>query len=316
MKHPSSHIRAPVVAVMDDADISPGSANNLEMQPMSQQSQYGASSVQQPSQAQHDPNAILNDCRDVSRALDSIDNRLGELQRLQRAFISGQGQSNKDIDALSADIMTQYRGLTDRVRRIKGMRDAKEPRNRAQVDSLDRKIHGAINNYQKIEAAFRREVNDSQRRQYLIVNPNATEHEIQEATAGGGDTQIFQQALMNSDRRGQAQSTLRSVHQRHEAIQQIERTMEELNQLFQDLDRLIIEQEPMVQEIEKNADQTVDHLRKANEYQDKAIVSARGARRKKFICLGICIAIVLIIVLIIIIYLAVTGKLGGGGGGK
>lgn len=264
---------------------------------------------------QHDPNAILNECRMVGRAIDDLESRLGELQRMQRNFISGQGQSNRDIDALGADIMTGYRGLTDRVRRIKGQREAGVSRNKAQVDALDRRLRNAINSYQRVESSFRKEVQESQRRQYLIVNPNATPAEIQDATAGGGDTQIFQQALMNSDRRGQAQSTLRNVQQRHDAIQQIERTMLELNQLFQDLDAVVTEQEPLVQNIEEKAVHTNDHLEAANVHVGKAIVSARAARKKKWICLGICVAIILLIVLVVVIVLAVQGKFKSSGSG-
>ena len=188
---------------------------------------------------------------------------------------------------MSADIMTGYRGLADRVKRIKSQREASEPMNRPQVDALDRRIRKAINAYQTQESQFRREVQDQQRRQYLIVNPDASEAEIREATMDGGDTQIFQQALMNSDRRGQAQSTLRNVQQRHDAIQQIERTMIELQQLFQDLDAIVVQQEPMVQNVEQKAEETHTHLAAGNEQVGKAVNSARAARKKKWICLGI-----------------------------
>jgi t-SNARE complex subunit (syntaxin) len=36
----------------------------------------------------------------------------------------------------------------------------------------------------------------------LIVRPDPTEEKILETTSEGADTRIFQQALMNSDRRG------------------------------------------------------------------------------------------------------------------
>jgi syntaxin 1B/2/3 len=235
-----------------------------------------------------DPNAILNDCRAVGRAIDDLENRLNDLQRLQRNFVSGTGASNKEVDGLSADIMSGYRGLADRVKRIKGQPDAANPRNKAQVEALDRRIRKAINHYQQIESQFRKEVQEQQRRQYLIVRPDATESEIREATEAGGDTQIFQQALMNADRRGQAQSTLRNVQQRHDAIQQIERTMIELQQLFQDLDAIVVEQEAPVMAIEQKAEETHTHLEAGNVHVAKAVDSARAARKKKWICLGIC----------------------------
>lgn len=259
-----------------------GQAHDVEMQPLA----YNGAPYSAP-EPQRDPNAILNDCRAVSRAVDDLEGRLNELQRLQKNFISGSGASNKDVDGLSADIMSGYRGLADRVKRIKSQPDASNPRNKAQVDALDRRIRKAINHYQQVESQFRKEVQEQQRRQYLIVNPNATEQEIRQVTEAGGDTQIFQQALLNADRRGQAQSTLANVKQRHEAIQQIERTMIELQQLFQDLDAMVVQQEEPVMAIEQKAEETHTHLEAGNVHVGKAVDSARAARKKKWICLGI-----------------------------
>ncbi|KAK3117649.1 hypothetical protein LTR53_000777 [Teratosphaeriaceae sp. CCFEE 6253] len=281
--------------------------NDVEMQPLnSGAGPYDPSHTPQPTTAR-DPNAILNDCRQVGRAIDDLESRLPELQRLQKQFASGTGSDNKAIDSLSADIMTGYRGLGDRVRRIKSQPDAGNTRNRPQVDALDRRIRKAINAYQQTESAFRKEVQEQQRRQYLIVKPDASEEELQEASEGGADVQIFQQALLNSDRRGQSQSTLRNVQQRHDAIQQIERTLMELAELFQDLDRLVVEQEPMVEQIQNKTEETYTHVEAGNVHMGKAVTSARAARKKKWICLGICVAIILIIIIIVLAYGATQG---------
>ncbi|KAK3057835.1 hypothetical protein LTR09_000910 [Extremus antarcticus] len=284
-----------------------GQDHDVEMQPLNAPPYSQTAAPMQ----QQDPNAILNECRQVGRAIDDLENRLPDLQRLQRGFTSGNGTSNKEIDSMSADIMTGYRGLADRVKRIKSQPAAGEARNKAQVDALDRRIRKAINSYQRQESDFRKEVQEQQRRQYLIVNPEASEAEIREATMDGGDTQIFQQALLNSDRRGQAQSTMRNVQQRHDAIQQIERTMMELQQLFQDLDAIVVQQEPLVQNIEQKVEDTHTNLVAGNTEVGKAVNSARAARKKKWICLGICVAIIAIIIIIVLVYLGVTGKLGG-----
>lgn len=260
-----------------------GQPHDVEMQPLTYNGAPYASATPEP----RDPNATLNDCRAVGRAVDDLEGRLQELQRLQKNFVSGSASSNKDVDSLSADIMSGYRGLADRVRRIKGQPDAGSPRNKAQVEALDRRIRKAIQSYQTQESAFRKEVQEQQRRQYLIVRPDASESEIREATEAGGDTMIFQQALMNADRRGQAQSTLRNVKQRHEAIQQIEKTMIELQQLFQDLDAIVVQQEAPVMAIEQKAEETHTHLEAGNVHVAKAVDSARAARKKKWICLGI-----------------------------
>jgi len=261
----------------------PAYGGGVEMQPLT----HNGAPYSSTPEPRRDPNQILNDCRAVGRAIDDLESRLQELQRLQRTFVSSAGVSNKDVDALSADIMSGYRGLADRVKRIKGQPDAGNPRNKPQVEALDRRIRKAIQSYQQTEAAFRKEVQEQQRRQFLIVRPDATESEIREATESGGDTQIFQQALMQSDRRGQSQSTLRNVQQRHDAIQQIERTMIELQQLFQDLDAIVVQQDVAVQDIEVKAEETYNHIEAGNVHLDKGVSSARAARKKKWICLGI-----------------------------
>ncbi|TKA79128.1 hypothetical protein B0A55_02418 [Friedmanniomyces simplex] len=280
--------------------------HDVEMQPLnSGAAPYDPSRTPQPTT--RDPNAILNDCRQVGRAIDDLESRLPELQRLQKQFASGTGGTNTQIDSLSADIMTGYRGLGDRVRRIKSQPDAGAPRNRPQVEALDRRIRKAINAYQQTESQFRKEVQEQQRRQYLIVKPDASEAELDEATAGGADVQIFQQALLQSNRQGQSQSTLRNVQQRHDAIQQIERTLLELQELFQDLDRMVVEQEPMVEQIGQKTEETETHLVAGNVQMGKAVNSARAARKKKWICLGISVAVILIIIVIVLAYGATRG---------
>jgi len=258
--------------------------------------------------AAHDPNAILNNCRDVGRAIDELDTRLQDLQRVQRQFTAGTGATNREIDAMAADIMATYRALAERVKRIKSQPAARQPRNEPQVNALDRRIRKAINGFQTLESQFRRDVQDQQRRQYLIVNPGATEEQIREATEAGGDAQIFQQALVQSDRRGQAQTTLRNVQQRHDAIQQIERTMLELAQLFQDLDAIVVQQEPMIANIEEKAEETHTNMVGANEHLGVATDKARSARRKKWWCLLICLAIIAVIAIIVAVVVSVMNK--------
>jgi syntaxin 1B/2/3 len=254
-----------------------------------------------------DPNAILNDCRAISRAIDDLESRLTDLQCSQRQFVSSNG-SSKDVDELSVEIRNRYRGLADSVKRIKTRPESQGPRNKPQVDALDRHIRKTINSYLQVESQFRKDVQEQQRRQFLIVRPDATEEEIQEAIREDANTQIFQQALMNSDRRGEAQSTLANVYQRHTVILTIEETMLELQQLFQDLDAIVSEQEPVVLNVEQEALNTHENLEKGNMQIDRAIVSARAARKRKWICLGICVAIILLILIIIVVWAYVTGK--------
>ena len=91
--------------------------------------------------------------------------------------------------------------------------------------------------------------------------------------------------LLQGDRRGQSQSALRAVEDRHTAIQKIESQMIELAQLFQDMETLVVQQEPMIQDIEQKGEEVTVNVEKANEEISGAITKARSRNRKKWWCL-------------------------------
>lgn len=249
-----------------------------------------------------DPNAILNECREVDRALDQLDSQLTNLDRvfkqsLARADVSG---SKGEIEGLSSQIMTAYRALVSRVKNIKSKPESGSPRNAPQVGKVDRRLKATINRYQSLEADFRRESQQAAERQYRIVRPDASDEEVREAVSDPS-APIFQQALLSSDRRGQASSTLRNVKERHEAIQNIERQMVELAQLFQDLDQIVQQQEPLVANIEQKGEEIHENVVQANTEIGGAIEKARSRNRKKWWCLLIVILIIIVIVIIAVV---------------
>ncbi|KAF2254459.1 t-SNARE [Trematosphaeria pertusa] len=265
----------------------------MEMQPYGQQG-GGA-----------DPNAILNECREVDRALDQIDGQLDNLERTFKMVLARPDMPSGEITNLSSQIMTGYRALVTRVKNIKSKPESGNPRNAPQVGKVDRRLKATINRYQNLEADFRRDSQAAAERQYRIVRPDATDAEVREAVEDP-EAPIFQQALLSSDRRGQASSTLRNVKERHEAIQKIERQMVELAQLFQDLDQIVMQQEPLVENIEQKGEEIHDNVVQANTEIGGAIEKARSARRKKWWCLLICVLIIIVIAVIVAIVVTIN----------
>lgn len=244
--------------------------------------------------SQGNPNAILNECRDIDQGIDQIEGNLNQLRMLQDrslndADTSASSATSRQLDGLSSDTMAMYRNLTERVRTIKSSPESRQPKNAAQVGRVDRRLKQAIQSYQQVESAFRKKTQDQMARQYRIVRPDASEQEVQAAVEDTSQgSQVFQQALMQSDRRGQARAVLSAVQDRHAAIQKIEQQMIELAQLFQDMDTLVVQQEEQVAQIEQKGEEVVENLDKGNVELGGAVNSARGARKKKWICLGIC----------------------------
>ncbi|KAI9831811.1 MAG: hypothetical protein M1819_004708 [Sarea resinae] len=258
-------------------------ANDLEMAPLNAQTD-GYST---PSRG--DYNDILSRTSQIDGEIKDLDGHLQRLRRLQTEALSAADFNayNGRIDEINGETMTLYRELARRIQKIKSMPESGSPRCAPQVGKVDRNLKAKINEYQTLESTFRKQVQEQMKRQYRIVRPEASETEVQEACEDTSGQQIFSQALMQSDRRGQAGIARRNVEQRHEAIQKIERQIVELGQLFQDMEALVVQQEPAVMNIEAKGDDVHENVQQANVEIDGAITKARSARRKKWMCLGI-----------------------------
>ncbi|KAK7962732.1 syntaxin 1B/2/3 [Apiospora aurea] len=276
-------------------------SNTVEMSQLSQ----GAGSF-----GQGDPNAILNECRDINNGIDKIEQNLRQMAMLQQRSLSDADTSsgshtNRELDSLSTDTMAQYRSLTERVRMVKSNKDSQSAKNNPQVTKTDRRLKSAINAYQTNESEFRKKTQDQVARQYRIVNPEASEGEIREAVQDSSG-QVFQQAMMQSNRRGQAQSVLTAVQDRHAQLQKIEQQLIELAQLFQDMDTLVVQQEEMITQIEQKAEETVENFDKGNAEVVVAIDTARSTRKKKWICLAIIVGVIVVIVVAVVAYMLIN----------
>ena len=153
--------------------------------------------------ASRDPDAILNECRDIDRGIETIERNLAQLRSLQRRAIddpdaSQNTQTNRELDALTSETMTLYRNFTKRLQMIKSQKASGEPRNAPTVGRIDRKLKNAINQYQQAESEFRRAVSAQMERQYRIVRPDASEQEVREAVEDTSNNQVFSQAVCSS----------------------------------------------------------------------------------------------------------------------
>jgi len=275
-----------------------------------------------------DPNAILNECKEIDKGIDLIENNLEQLKFLQQRSLddpdsSAQSSTNRQLDDLSSKTMKSSREFAERLRAIKQLPDSGSPRNAPQVGKVDRRLKAAIQQYQKVESDFRARLRDQMARQYRIVNPNASQAEVQRIVSDTSNQQIFSQALMQSDRRGQSRAALSAVEDRHAAIQKIESQMEELAGLFNEMEALVVQQEEAVTLIEQKGEEVVENIQGGNEHLVKGVKSARARNRKKWWCLLICgmltdliyyplillltflVIIIIIVVIVVVIYVKV-----------
>lgn len=302
----------------------------------SQASQY--STPQAAAVPSHGPTVMSNQdflsrveaCR---REIDSLSGNISQIANLhQRAISSPDSGSSAALENLVSQTQILNTRIRDQIKYLEtdAARSGGAVTKDSQIRSLKNQFKTRLEQYQAEEQTYRKRYQEQIARQYRIVNPDASEDEVQEAaTANWGDEGVFQTAVclsdwavayaslhsddeeaetngdnlqLKSNRTGAATSVLGAVRARHNDIVQIEKTLTELNQLFQDLAEAVIIQEPAVQAADEQTSNVVKDTEQANVQLTKGVDHARRARKLKWWLFFIVVLIVVALALILGLY--------------
>lgn len=155
-----------------------------------------------------------------------------------------------------------------------------------------------------MEIDFQKQEAKQLERQIKIANPDATSEEIDRAVhdAQTGSRPVFAQQLMSLDRRYQAEETLQNVNQRHEEIQRLAQSINQLTELFQEMQGLLENQAHVLNTIEASSYEVVNEVEKGNVQLTQAVTLARNTRRKKWIMFGIIALIIIVVVIVLVVH--------------
>lgn len=247
--------------------------------------------------------SIQNDIAIVERNISQIE----ELHNISLNTVSSEDQAvhtTRQLDQITQDTTQLSNRIKKRIKDIElaNLRLRNSPdiqiRN-TQANTLKEKFMNTLRRFQSSESEARKRYKDRMERQIKIVKPEATQAEVQQIVESDNQ-QIFAQSVLQSTRYGDANRALREVQTRHDDIKKIEKTVLELHQLFMDMETLVTDQGVVMNTIEENTQQTDTQLESGNQQVETAISSARGARKKKWICLIITIILLIIIVVIVL----------------
>ncbi|KAH8801710.1 putative syntaxin-like protein psy1 [Xylogone sp. PMI_703] len=219
----------------------------------------------------------------------------------QRALSSPDSSTSAQLEDLVTKTQLKNTQIRDQIKFLEldaaktqdGTKNIKD----RQVKQLKADFDKELKSYQQEELGYRQRYRDQIARQYRIVNPDATEQEVNEAAElDWGSEGVFQTALKNN-RSGQATSVLGAVRARHNELQRIEATLTELAAMFADMAQLVEAQDPVVQHTEQNAEQTAQDVDKANAQIQQGIKHARNRNKLKWYCLLVVVLIILAIAL-------------------
>jgi len=230
----------------------------------------------------------------------------------QRALSSPDSNSSAQLENLVAQTQLKNTQIRDQIKYLESdaakTQDGTKSVKARQAKQLKTDFEKALKDYQQEEVAYRQRYREQIARQYRIVNPEASEAEVNEASElDWGSEGVFQTAL-KSNRSGQASSVLGAVRARHNELQRIEQTLTELAAMFADMAQIVEAQDPVIEHTEQNAIQTAEDVDKGNTEIDKANEHARRRNRLKWWCLLVVVLIVLAIALGIGLGIGLTKK--------
>jgi len=247
------------------------------------------SSIQDSLRTLNDNVARIGDLH--SRSLNNMDDAAAQRNTAQLDELV------EETSALSATLKKQIKVLEA------GKGSGRDGQIRQQQTALVKsKFVEAIQNYQSVKQQYRTKYKQRMERQFKIVKPDATPEEVKAVVNDEQGGQIFSQALMNS-RYTDSRAAYREVQERHEDIKRIEKTLAELAQLFNDMSVLVEQQDETINVIEAQAAGVEKDTEAGLQYTDKAVVSARAARKKRWICFFIILTVVIVIAIIIAVVL-------------
>lgn len=273
---------------------------------MSNPYQYEMSNIKQN---EHDDFVgFMNEIQDLNNQLDQYGNLISLISNKQRNLLQDVGvdieeseYNSKQVDSLILEARSLQDDLKSRITSLQTPNYHRNDKTRIdQIENVRQRFLELIQEYRLIESKNKEQTKLQTERQYRIIKPDATEDEIRQVVDDGSDSQqIFQQALMQSNRRGEARTVLNEVQSRHRELLKLERTMAELTQLFHDMEELVIEQDQPIQQIEEQVATAQHDIEQGVGHTDKAVISARKARKKRMWCFIICLIIVVIIAVIL-----------------
>ncbi|KAF9780564.1 t-SNARE [Thelephora terrestris] len=248
---------------------------------------------------------FFDEVSNVQGLINQFNSDVARITELQGRSLNVVDESSQNLAQLD-DQVAQTRDLGNQIkRRIEALKKQPVPRGQEarknQVNVVAKQFMTALQNYTQVEKDYRQKQRARVERQFKIVKPDATPEEVAavvDNTDGAGG-QVFSQALSSSTRYGQSRTAYKEVQDRQEDIKKIERTLEELAQLFNDMSVLVAQQDESIDYIQNTAHDIEQDASKGVDHTDKAVVSARAARKKRWICFGLFVLLLAIVAAIV-----------------
>ncbi|KAJ8617781.1 hypothetical protein MRB53_013967 [Persea americana] len=167
----------------------------------------------------------------------------------------------------------------------------------AMTNALKKKLKDRMTDFQILRQTIQDEYRDVvERRVYTVTGTRPDEKTIDDLIETGKSEQIFSKAIQEMGR-AQILDTVEEIQERYDAVKEIEKKLLDLHQVFMDMAVLVEAQGDLIDNIETQVTNAVDHVQSGTD----ALKTAKSLQKKSRKCMMIAIILLLIIAIIIVL---------------
>lgn len=252
----------------------------------------------------------------IDATLRSIDYSIGDVMKLDEEMLMStperQGEIVDEIsgrlDDLRNDVLAVKRELEVLDQEVKA--NEKEHEGSPEVRLQRNHVHALQNNFQQISNKFqeahsrvKNSVKDEVKRKMLVADKHFTDEEIEEMIEQDPailTTNMFE--LTGGAQTQEVVNTYNMVVARHQAILEIERSVNEILELFTQFSIILYEQGRMIDNIESNLADAKNYVETGVQYLEQAKEDQKKARKWLwFLVIGGIILLIVVVVLAVVI---------------
>ncbi|RKF62169.1 Syntaxin-like protein psy1, partial [Erysiphe neolycopersici] len=150
----------------------------------------------------------------------------------KRALSSPDSSSSGQLEDLVTSTQLKNSQIRDQIKFLEGdaakTQDGSKSVKSKQTNQLKSEFGKVLNGYRQEELTYQKRYREQIARQYRIVNPEASEAEVEQATSLDWGSEGVFQTVLKGNRSGHATTVLGAVRARHNELQRIEATLTDL----------------------------------------------------------------------------------------
>lgn len=174
----------------------------------------------------------------------------------------------------------------------------------AVVGGLGKKLKTLMDEFQALRGKISAEYADTVRLRYYTVTGGHADEATVERLISTGESETFMQRAIQEQGRGQILDTITEIQERHESVQDIERSLLELHQVFLDMAALVEAQGHQLNDIESHVAHANSFVRRGTGQLETAKEYQKSSR--KWTCIAIVLGAVLVLVLVVPLLSTIT----------